>query len=330
MKRFWVAMAGLWMAGSLWGPASAAPKPASVRVPAGTVVRVELADEVSTKVRKTGDTFAIRLSEPLIVKGRIVVPAGATGVGKVIDASKPGMGGKAAKIVLSAQYLTQGRVRIRLQGLQLASAGRGNVGAAQVVGLGGIGFVPLGFAAMAIRGGDVVLPPGTGGMAKLAAGVTLPSLGRASRAAIATSGASSASAAEVAQGSISIPTPPAGQGQVVFFRPKSLLGTGQWFNVREEGKALGKLTNGAYFVQAVTPGLHTYTAKTEPEFNDKLKLQIDPGETYFVEGALTKGVVIGAANLAPSDRAAFNKAAKDLQPAPPPTEDKPGDKTAAR
>ena len=78
-------------------------------------------------------------------------------------------------------------------------------------------------------------------------------------------------------------------------------------------EALGKLTNGAYFVQTVPPGLHTFTASTEPEFKDSLKLQIDPGETYFVEGILTKGVVIGAADLTPSDRATFQKAAMSLK-----------------
>jgi hypothetical protein len=127
---------------------------------------------------------------------------------------------------------------------------------------------------------------------------------------------------EPVQGAIAIPAPPPGRGQVVFFRSKSLMGTGQWFNVREDGKALGKLVNGAYFIQVAEPGVHTYTAKTEPEFNDKLKLQVDPGETYFVEGVLTHGVIIGAADLTPSTAAAFNKAAKELKPAPPPGDDK--------
>ena len=104
-------------------------------------------------------------------------------------------------------------------------------------------------------------------------------------------------------------------GQVVFFRPKSLLGTGQWFNVREDGKALGKLSNGVWFVQDEPPGAHTFTAKTEPEFKDRLTLKVDAGETYFVEGILNHGVVIGTAGLTPSDRAAFNVAAKDLKPA---------------
>jgi hypothetical protein len=329
MKQTHAVLTGLLAAGALMGSASAAPKPEPIKVPVGTAVKIELASPISTKVQKAGDTFAIRLAEPLIVKGRILAPAGATGVGEIIDASKPGMGGKAAKLVLAADYLNQGRTRIPLRALQVTGSGRGYSNTANVVGIGGIGFAPLGFVAMAIHGGDVVLPAGTSGMAKIAAAITLPSLGRAPR------GAANASTivAEVPDGLIPVPPPPRGRGQVVFFRAKSLLGTGQWFNVREGGKALGKLTNGAYFVEIATPGLHTYTAQTEPEFTDRLKLKIDAGETYFVSGALTKGVVIGAANLEPSDRDVFNKASKTLKLAPPVTEqklpEKPEDKAAA-
>jgi hypothetical protein len=111
-------------------------------------------------------------------------------------------------------------------------------------------------------------------------------------------------------------------GQVVFFRRKSLMGTGQWFNVRENGQALGKLSNGAYFIQAVAPGDHTYSATTEPEIKDKLTLEVDTGETYFVEGGLTKGLVMSVADLTPSTPAAFSKASKDLKLAPAPGPDK--------
>jgi hypothetical protein len=304
-------------------PAFAAPQPASAarccRVPPGTLVEVQLVDEVSTKVQKAGDTFALRLARPLIVNGRVVLRAGTPGVGQIVESAKPGMGGKAAKLVLAAEYLTQRGAHVPLHGLQLAAVGRGNVAASEVMGIGAIAFAPLNIVAFAIKGGDVVLPPGTIAIAKVSSGVVLPSLGRASHEQMAAAEhSSSASAAlDSAKGSIDIPPPPPGKGQVVFFRDKSLMGTGQWFNVREDGKVLGKLANGAYFVQTAEPGPHTYTAKAEPEFNDKLKLQIDPDETYFVEGIMTKAVVIGAADLTPSNRAAFNKASAKLKPAAP-------------
>jgi hypothetical protein len=280
------------------------------RVPAGTVMMVELAEPVSTKTHKTGDTFAIRLAEPVVVGGQIVLQAGATGVGEVTDASKPGFGGKAAKLVLSARSITgPGGNALPLKGLQLSGVGKGHATAATALGLGGIGFAPLGVVGIALHGGDVAIPAGTQATAKLASSTTLRSLGKAPK------GAGKIAVAAAEQGPIPIAAPAKGAGQVVFFRKKSLLGTGQWFNVREDGKALGKLTNGAWFVQEEPPGSHTFTAKTEPEFKDKLTLKVDAGETYFVEGILNHGVVIGTADLTPSDRAAFNTAAKDLKPA---------------
>jgi len=121
-------------------------------------------------------------------------------------------------------------------------------------------------------------------------------------------------------GSIPIDPPPPGMGEVVFFRAKTLLGTGQWFNVRENGQALGKLSNGAYFVQVAQPGVHVYTATLEPEAKDKLRIEVDPGQIYFVQGALTKGLAVGLADLSPSNHAAFDKASKSLKLAAAPAE----------
>jgi hypothetical protein len=290
---------------------------ACCEAPAGTPVEVELTAPVSSKDQKTGAQFALRLAAPLILDGRVALRAGTPGVGEVIEATRPGMGGKGAKLVLAAKYLQVHGRQIPLDGLHLSRAGKGNVMTAQAIGLTGIAFAPLGFVGFAVKGGDVTFPAGTKAAAKISDDTVLASLGRPSRAQLAAAARFSQSdPAEGAQGVIAIGAPPPGQGQVVFFRGKSLLGTGQWFNVREDGKALGKLENGAYFVQVTSPGPHTYTAKTEPEFNDSLKLQVDAGETYFVEGVLTKGVVIGAADLEPSDRIAFDKASKTLKLAP--------------
>jgi hypothetical protein len=287
------------------------------RLPAGTVVTVELAQAVDAQTVKPGDAVALRLAIPVTANGQILLPAGTPGVGEVIEAAKPGLGGKAAKLVLAARSLRPpGRARIPLKALQLSSGGQGHQTAATALGLAGIGFAPLGFVGFAIHGGDVIFPAGTRASAKLSAAITLRPLGRAPRAA---PGAAPEAAGPEA---IEISPPPPGEGQVVFFRGKSILGTGQWFNVREDEKPLGRLNNGAYFVTPAAPGLHTYTATTEPEFKDRLTLKIDAGETYFVEGVLTKGVVIGVADLTPSDHAAFD-AAKGLKPADPPGQEPP-------
>ena len=289
---------------------------ACCRVPAGTKIEVQLADRVTTAVQRSGDAVALRLAAPLIVNREIVLRAGTPGVGVVVEAAKPGIGGKGAKLIIAGRYIEARGRQVPLQGLQLAAAGRDNTMAAQAVGLTGIAFAPLGFVGLAIPGGQVVLPAGTTATAKVAEDVLLAPLGRASRDDVASAEAFSAAAEFVgsdAASAIDLPPPQAGDGEVIFFRPKSLLGTGQWFKVRENGKALGKLSNGAYFVQVTSPGLHVYTAAEEPELKDRLKLEVDPGETYFVEGTLTKGVVVGAADLTPADRAAFDRASRHLK-----------------
>ncbi len=318
-------------------PAVAAAKPAPrhlvcCRVPAGTPVEVALVDAVGTKTQRRGDSFALRLAAPLVVDGRVVLRAGALGVGEVVESTRPSIGGKPAEMVLDARSLASGRGPVALDGLHLARAGHDNSAPSQVLGVAGLAFAPLGLVGIAVQGGDVAFQPGTVAEAKVAADITLPPLRRATRrerAAAKALAARAAADAQDASGPIGIPPPPPGQGQVVFFRPKSLMGTGQWFKVREAGKALGTLTNGAYFIQVTSPGPHTYTAKFEPELKDHLKLDVAAGETYFVEGTLTGGLVIGAADLSPVGADRFDKAAKDLKLATAPQDDKLADQDAA-
>ena len=254
--------------------------------------------------------------------------AGAQGVGEVVESTKAGIGGKAGRLILAADYITDRGVRVRLQSLQMSVVGENKTMTANVAGLGGLAFAPLGLVGLAVRGGEVELPAGAIAQAKLANDVFLPSVGRATRemlaAATTAQHADTDAAADSAPPSIVIPPPPPGRGQVVFFRAHTLMGTGQWFNVRENGQALGKLFNGAYFIQVTEPGRHSYTAATE--LRDTLTLQVDPGETYYVEGTLTKGIVLGEANIAPSSPATFNNASKDLKLAPPPGADNSDDR----
>jgi hypothetical protein len=291
--------------------AHASHRTACCRAPAGTVVEVELAEPVSTKTKRAGDSFALRLAQPLVLRNELLLRKGTPGVGTVVTSAGPGFGGKSGKLVLAAQYLQAGGRRIPLQGLQLARHGRNNAMAASAVGLTGMAFAPLGFAGLAIHGGNVDLPEGLEATAKLSHDAVLPPLGRAT----APPPLETEEATE--QAAIAIPAPPHGKGEVVFFRKRSVLSTFQWFKVRENGKALCKLTNGAYCIVVAAPGSHTYTAKFEPELKDHLTLQIGPGDTYYVEGATSRALLIGAADLMPSDPSTFARASKHLKPGPP-------------
>jgi hypothetical protein len=294
-----------------------APQAYCCVLPEGTAVAVQLVDAVGTRGAKAGDRFPIRLAAPVIVDGQVVLPAGTPGSGHVVQASGPGLGGKGAKLVVSADDLTVGGGTVPLGGMQLTGTGKDHSVAADLASLGGWISLPLGFVGFAVTGGEIEIPAGTNAAAKVAHRVDLRPLGQATREDYDKIQAVFGQAQQ-SRGWIEVPPPPRGMAQVVFFRAKSMAGFGQWFNVRENGQALGKLTNGAYFVVVLPPGQHSFSATSEPEFKDHLTLKIDAGETYYVEGLMTHGVVIGVADLTPSDKAHFDAVSGALQAATPP------------
>ncbi len=149
-------------------PAPAASAAACCVIPAGTIVLVELTQALSASTAKSGDHFTLRLAEPILIGGEVVVPTGATGVGEVIDAKPAGIGGRPGRLVLAARYLESGGLKLTLQSFKLGGGGRDNsglaVGATIVVGLVGA-LVP---------GGSVDYPVGARATAKIASDVTTP------------------------------------------------------------------------------------------------------------------------------------------------------------
>jgi hypothetical protein len=109
--------------------------------------------------------------------------------------------------------------------------------------------------------------------------------------------------------SVVIAAAPVDTGQVVFFRPGSMMGMALGCNVRENGKLIGGLGNGKYFIETFAPGKHTFT--THSEATDTLNMEIETGETYYVKCGIGIGIVAGRPNIAPTDKATFdNKSAK--------------------
>lgn len=110
-----------------------------------------------------------------------------------------------------------------------------------------------------------------------------------------------AAAAPVAAGAI--PPPPAGQGQVVFFRKGGLIGAAISCAVHENGAKLSSLPPGRYAVIPAAPGIHNYAVRSET--TDTLRMEIEPGETYFAQCKIGMGVFAGRPNLSPADQATF-------------------------
>lgn len=151
-------------------PAVAAVAPAgTIHIPAGTQIEIELVDGLSSATSQLSDRFAIRLAEPISVDGAVVVPAGATGQGEVIDVAKAGINGKQGKLNISARFLDLGGARVRIRGMALITTGKSRVDLAT-----GMMLVPyVGLATVFVRGGDIVLPAGTRATARLAEDVEL-------------------------------------------------------------------------------------------------------------------------------------------------------------
>ena len=110
-----------------------------------------------------------------------------------------------------------------------------------------------------------------------------------------------------------ITPPPDGKGQVVFFRPSRLKAMVISYSIREGDTTLGKLGNGTYFVLPAEPGLHTYMIQSE--LKDSLRLEVEPGETYYVMQSMDIGIALARAYLTPSDAAAF--AREKVKPSKP-------------
>ena len=142
-------------------PPAAAPAPASV--PKGTSIVVEITDLVSTRTAQRDDMFNLKLAEPVKLNGATVIPAGTPGKGQVVDAAKPGMGGKPGKLVLAARYLELDGQQIPIRGLTMDMTAKDNSGAAIAA------TMAVGIFGLAVTGGNMEVQPGTRAHAKLGA-----------------------------------------------------------------------------------------------------------------------------------------------------------------
>jgi hypothetical protein len=97
---------------------------------------------------------------------------------------------------------------------------------------------------------------------------------------------------------------PQDKGQIVFFRPWKYAGAAVGFSIHEGDKGVVKLGNNSYETVLIDPGTHVFT--TESEAKDSLTLEIDAGETYYVEQTLGMGVILYRPHLTLSDQATFD------------------------
>jgi hypothetical protein len=149
-------------------PAPTVIDPACCRVVAGTVIDLEIAEPITSWQHKRGDKFQLRLAQPLVVDGRLLVPAGTTGVGEIVHAAAARSGGAPGELLLAARYLDIDGGQLPLRGMKLGGSGGDNSGMAF-----GVSFAAGPFA-LFIRGHEIEIPAGTPAHAKVAEDAVLP------------------------------------------------------------------------------------------------------------------------------------------------------------
>ena len=133
------------------------------KIRAGTPVDIEIVDTIDSRTARIGDHFRIRLATPIIVDESIAVPAGATGVGEVIQASHPRfMTGRPGELIVAARYLDVDGVRLELRGFRINKAGQQF-----------LAFAPT--AGVTVITQNITIPSGTTAVAKVAADIVVPS-----------------------------------------------------------------------------------------------------------------------------------------------------------
>ncbi|OQW56842.1 MAG: hypothetical protein A4S17_13230 [Proteobacteria bacterium HN_bin10] len=146
------------------------PTPQTIRIPAGTVVQVELTEALSSRTSQQEQLFGLRLAEPIVIDGSEVVPAGAIGGGEVIDAHASAFGGRQGRLIISGRFIEINGHRARIRGMQITAAGEDRANTALAVSM-----IPYaGVAGIFIQGGEVSIPAGARGTARLAEDIDVP------------------------------------------------------------------------------------------------------------------------------------------------------------
>lgn len=162
-------------------PATAAAAPAApvvsaneLVVPALTPVTLEIGAPLGSKTSTTGERFPIVLKEPILVDGRVAIPAGAAGEGEVIHAKKAGGSGAAGELVLAARFVRVGDRQLRLRSMRIALAGKDAIHAVDTANaVAVLSPIPVGLLGFAVTGRNIELPDGAIALAKTAQAFTV-------------------------------------------------------------------------------------------------------------------------------------------------------------
>ena len=135
-----------------------------VTLPKDSVIKIQFTQELGNKINKVGDEVGFKAADNLYVNDVLVLPKGATGVGKVKKVVQPGIFGKDGRVDINFMYIlgtdgTEIPVFVGELAEQQAKSYAGAAGAAigGMIILGPIGAVGGAF----VKGSSVTIPEGS-------------------------------------------------------------------------------------------------------------------------------------------------------------------------
>lgn len=120
----------------------------------GTEIRLATITELGSKHSKVGQRFDLEVTDPVMLEGQVVIPAGARAVGEVTRVKKKGMWGKSGKVDVQLLYVKVGDRQVRITG---NADDKGKAGTAGVVA----SLVVIPVAGFFVTGTSAVIPPRT-------------------------------------------------------------------------------------------------------------------------------------------------------------------------
>ena len=135
-----------------------------VTIPKDSVIKIQFTQELGNKISKVGDEVGFKAADNLFVNDVLVLPKGATGIGKVKKVVQPGIFGKDGRVDINFMYIlgtdgTEIPVFVGELAEQQAKSYAGAAGATigGMIILGPIGAVGGAF----VKGSSVTIPEGS-------------------------------------------------------------------------------------------------------------------------------------------------------------------------
>ncbi len=152
-----------------------ASEPASVTIPRLTEVVLAVMADLSSNESQRGQTFPVRLLQPIIVDGVEVIPAGAEGEGEVVHAKGSGGMGAAGELLLTARYIEHNGQRIALRSFRMGAEANSRIDTVNALNVASTAALPLvSLVGFFIEGDALRVATGTPALAKLSADVVVP------------------------------------------------------------------------------------------------------------------------------------------------------------